>query len=75
MIPKTIEFEGNEYRRGKTIKGNRTTYVEYKNIEIGKIKFFEKRVALFHAFVYNNKAIEIATQISRGRAAGSSSGS
>lgn len=41
MIPKTIEFEGNEYRRGKTIKGNRTTYVEYKNIEIGKIKFFE----------------------------------
>ena len=41
MIPKTIEFEGKEYRRGKTIKGNRTTYVEYKNIEIGKIKFFE----------------------------------
>ena len=41
MIPRTIEFEGDEYRRGKTIKGNRTTYVEYKNIEIGKIKFFE----------------------------------
>ena len=41
MIPKTIEFENKEYRRGKTIKGKRNTYVEYKNIEIGKIKFFE----------------------------------
>lgn len=42
VIPKVIEIENKEYRRGKIIKGKKYTYIEYKNVEIGKIKFFQK---------------------------------
>lgn len=41
MIEKKIIFEGKEYIKMKKIQGNRKTYIEYRNEELQKIKFFE----------------------------------
>ena len=41
MIEKTIDYEGNQFRKGKIIKGKLHTYVEYRNSELCKMKFFE----------------------------------
>lgn len=41
MIEKTIDYEGYQFEKGKMIKGKLHTYVEYRNSELCKIKFFE----------------------------------
>ncbi|MBQ6992053.1 MAG: hypothetical protein IJN50_03985 [Clostridia bacterium] len=41
MIENKIIFEGKEYIKMKKIQGNRKTYIEYRNEELQKIKFFE----------------------------------
>lgn len=41
MVEKTIEFDGKEFIKMKTIKSSKHTYVEYRNKELRKIKFFE----------------------------------
>jgi len=41
MLEKIIEYESHQFIKGKRIKGKLHTYVEYKNSELGKIKFFE----------------------------------
>ena len=41
MIEKEIEFEGNTYYQNCRIKADDTTYIEYRNNNIQKIKFFE----------------------------------
>ena len=41
MIEKKIIFEGKEYIKIKKIQGNRKTYIEYRNEELQKMKFFE----------------------------------
>lgn len=41
MVEKTIEFDGKEFVKMKTIKSSKHTYVEYRNKELRKIKFFE----------------------------------
>lgn len=41
MINEKIEIDGNEYYKRKILKGNNHKYVEYRNKEIRKIKFFE----------------------------------
>ena len=41
MIEKKINYECNEFIKCKIIKGKLHTYVDYRNNELGKIKFFE----------------------------------
>lgn len=41
MIEKKIIFEGKEYIKMKKIRGDKKTYIEYRNEELQKIKFFE----------------------------------
>lgn len=41
MIDKKINIQGNEYIKMKKIKGKNHTYFEYRNEELGAIKFFE----------------------------------
>lgn len=41
MIENKIIFEGKEYIKMKKIQGNRKIYIEYRNEELQKIKFFE----------------------------------
>lgn len=41
MIEKEIEFEGNIYYENGKIQSGSTTYIEYRNDKIQKIKFFE----------------------------------
>lgn len=41
MIEKVIDYEGNQFIRGKKIQGKNHVYVEYRNNELNKIKFFE----------------------------------
>ena len=50
MINEKIELDGNEYYKGKILKGNNHKYVEYRNKEIGKMKFFE---------IENGKIVEV----------------
>jgi len=41
MIEKEIEFEGNIYYKNGRIQADSTTYIEYRNDKIQKLKFFE----------------------------------
>lgn len=41
MIKDSINYQGFEYVKGKIIKSKNKTYVEYRNKELKKIKFFE----------------------------------
>ena len=41
MIEKNITFNGKQYERKNKIKGNKKIYIEYRNEELEKIKFFE----------------------------------
>ena len=50
MIDEKIELDGKEYYRRKILKGTNHNYVEYRNREIKKMKFFE---------VENGKLIEV----------------
>lgn len=50
MINEKIELDGKEYYKGKILKGINHKYVEYRNKEIGRMKFFE---------IDNGKIIEV----------------
>ncbi len=41
MIEKEIEYEGNIYYENDRIQADSTTYIEYRNDKIQKLKFFE----------------------------------
>ena len=41
MVQKEIEFEGNMYYENGRIQADSTTYIEYRNDKIQKLKFFE----------------------------------
>lgn len=41
MIENKIIFDGKEYIKMKKIRGRNKTYIEYRNEELKKIKFFE----------------------------------
>lgn len=41
MTNKTINYHGEIYTKGKMIQGKQITYIEYRNEELKKIKFFE----------------------------------
>lgn len=41
MVEKEIEFEGNIYYENGRIQADSTTYIEYRNDKIQKLKFFE----------------------------------
>lgn len=41
MIEKELQIDGNTYYKGKTIQEDDSIYVEYRNDELKKIRFFE----------------------------------
>jgi len=41
VLEKIINYEGNQFVRGKKIREKNKIYIEYRNNELQKIKFFE----------------------------------